>query len=171
MSIQDPNLIPPETQQQRWLKYGGNVVLTTVIVIALAVGVIYISETKLPKKISRIDTTTGGLYSLKPQTIAVIKDNKQKITIISLYTKAKQTQSDVDQTADESAGIAPVDKPAMVSDLLDEYRTQGANISTETIDPDANPGKVEDLINDVITAVKYRSTRPLPTPYPLNMTR
>jgi len=146
MSTEDSNPIPPETQRERWLKYGGNVVLVSVIAIALAVAVIYISE-RQPK---RWDTTSAGLYSLKPQTVKVIKDNKQPITIISLYTKAKQEQSGVDEsTEDAASGIPPIDKPSVVSDLLDEYRAQGKDISTETIDPDLNPGKVEDLIKDV----------------------
>ena len=150
-TVQDQTMIPPETQQQRWLKYGGNVVLVSVIVIALAALLIYISESnKLPRRLGRLDTTSGGLYSLKPQTQSVIRDNKQKITIISLYTKARQSQGGVDESAAETTGIAPIDKPAVVSDLLDEYRTQGSNITTEIVDPDLNPGKVEELIKDVM---------------------
>src|SRR5437588_12202515 len=76
---------PPESQQERWLKYGGNVVLVTVIVILLAAAVVYAAE----KKTKRVDTTSAGLYSLKPQTINVIKDNPQKIQITSLYTRTK----------------------------------------------------------------------------------
>ena len=146
MSQEESN-IPPETQRQRWLKYGGNVVLVSIIVIALAVLMIYVSQRK---GIRRIDTTAAGLYSLKPQTLHVIKENKQKITIISLYTTATQTQGGVNDAADEAAGITPIDKPAVVSDLLDEYRNAGANISTEVIDPKKNPGKSDDLIKDVL---------------------
>jgi hypothetical protein len=140
----DQNPIHSETQHERWLKYGGNVVLVSAIVIALAALVIYAAE----KKSRRIDTTASGLYSLKPQTLSVIRENKQPITIISLYTKAKKGQSDDDTTTDDSTAPT-VDQPGVVADLLEEYRTRGSNIKTENIDPVLNPGKVEDLINDV----------------------
>jgi hypothetical protein len=142
-----PPTIPPETQRQRWLKYGGNVVIVSLIVIALAVVMVYASERK---GIRRFDTTAAGLYSLKPQTLHVLKENKQKITIISLYTTAKQTQGGVNETADEANGVSPIDKPAAVSDLLDEYRNASSNISIEVIDPQKNPGKRDDLIKDVM---------------------
>jgi hypothetical protein len=171
MSQENPISITPETQQERWLKYGGNVVLVTVVVILLAIGVVYIAETKLPRKATRLDTTSAGLYSLKPQTIAVIKDNKQPITIISLFTKAKQTGTNVDESTDDATAASQVDKPAVVSDLLDEYRSQGQNITTEIIDPDLNPAKSEDLVKDVEKQYggeidKYKSfTDGLPSKY------
>jgi hypothetical protein len=134
-----------ETQQERWAKYGANVALVSVIVVLLAVAVTYIAE----KYTKRIDTTAGRLYSLKPQTVAIIKANKQPITIINLYSKAKKGQNAADAAAD-SADVTPsVDEAGVVSDLIDEYRAQGSNIKTEDIDPKLNPGKVEDLINRV----------------------
>jgi hypothetical protein len=144
MSQEDSPKPAPETQQQRWIKYGSNVVLASVIVIVLAVLVIYLGE----KKSKRFDTTAAGLYSLKPQTLSLIRDNKQPITIISLYTKAKPGQNG-EETPDDTTAAPAVDQPGIVSDLLEEYRTRGSNIKTENIDPVLNPGKVEDLINDV----------------------
>jgi hypothetical protein len=147
MSNENTHLNPPDNQQERWLKYGGNVALASVIVIVLAGFVVYIAQTQFRRP---IDTTAGGLYSLKPQTLSVIKENKQPITIISLFTKAKQTGTNVDEsTEDAAAGATPVDKPGTVADLLDEYRSQGSHITTETIDPDLNPAKAEDLVREV----------------------
>jgi hypothetical protein len=146
MTQENSNLPAHETQQERWFKYGANVVLVSVVVILLAVALIYLAE----RKTHRIDTTAAGLYSLKPQTLAVIKDNKQPITIINLYTKAKPGQSGADTTDSDDTSAAPmVDQSGIVSDLLEEYRTRGNDIKTENIDPVLNPGKVEDLINDV----------------------
>src|SRR5258708_6473630 len=74
-----------ESQKDRWIKYGGNVVLTSVVVIALAVLVVYLFERR-PK---RLDTTASGMYSLKPQTLKIIRDNPKRIKIISLYSRSK----------------------------------------------------------------------------------
>jgi len=135
----------PETQQQRWLKYGSNVVLACVIVIALAVLLVYLGE----KKSKRFDTTAAGLYSLKPQTLSLIKENKQPITIISLYSKAKPPQNEQDTSSDETDSNLAADQAGVVADLLEEYRSRGSNIQTEFIDPKLNPTKADDLINDV----------------------
>src|SRR5947208_2613362 len=73
----------PETQQQRWIKYGANVALTVIVVIALAALVTYLAQ----RFNRRIDTTASGAYSLKPQTINIIKDLKSPVRIVSLYSK------------------------------------------------------------------------------------
>jgi hypothetical protein len=150
-----------ETQQERWLKYGGNVALMTVIVVLLAAAVIFAAE----KKTKRLDTTSAGLYSLKPQTINIIKDNAQKIQITSLYTHAKPSQQTAAEAAAEgtSSGEANVaDQADKVADLLEEYKSKGKNIQVDTIDPDANPSKIDDLIADVTSRYggqvdKYKS--------------
>lgn len=126
----------PENQQQRWIKYGANVALAIVLVIVLAIVVIAISE----KRDRRFDTTANAEYSLKPQTLNIIHDLKQPIRLVSLYAKsdAKQQQGTTDY-----AGV--------VSDLLDEYRQNSSNITTEVIDPVDEPAKVNDLVAYVTT--------------------
>ncbi|HEV8291771.1 MAG TPA: hypothetical protein VGP94_07590, partial [Tepidisphaeraceae bacterium] len=59
------NPIYTETQQQRWLKYGGNVALMVLAVILIAGLLIWCFQT--PYLSARVDTTKAGLYSLKPQ--------------------------------------------------------------------------------------------------------
>ena len=44
MSEEKSEKFQPETQKQRWVKYGANVVLTIVIVIALAALVTYAAQ-------------------------------------------------------------------------------------------------------------------------------
>src|SRR4029453_10326761 len=73
----------PETQQERWIKYGANVVLVTVVVILLAGILTYLAQ----RTGKRIDTTKSGAYSLKPQTTNILRDLKGKTKIVSLYTK------------------------------------------------------------------------------------
>lgn len=130
-----------ESQQDRWIKYGGNVALVSVIVIALAVLLIWLFDR--PRFKARTDTTTSGLYSLKPQTINIIRNNKTPVRIISLYTKPKPNP---DATVDEEP---PQDYMGPVADLLQEYERKGAKIEVEIIDPVEQVAKVDQLINEV----------------------
>src|SRR5688572_26482418 len=124
-----------ESQQERWIKYGANVVLVTVVVIALAGILTYLAQ----RAGKRIDTTAGGAYSLKPQTANILRDLKGKTKIVSLYTK------------EIIEGGKSVKSPYVgpVVDLLDEYRRKGKNIEVDSIDPVQNPSKVDDLIAEV----------------------
>jgi hypothetical protein len=140
MSEKEEKSATPESQRERWIKYGGNVVLASIVVVLIAVLVIWLSQ----EANARVDTTTSGMYSLKPQTINLIKDNKQKIKLVSLYTRAKKKDPDaVEREEDKFDFITPV------SDLLDEYKRKGKNIDVETIDPGEAPMKVDQLIADV----------------------
>jgi hypothetical protein len=134
-------LPPPESQKQRWIKYGANVILASVVVIALAVVVTYLAQ----RAKVRLDTTQAGLYSLKPQTVNIIKDNKQKIRLVSLYAPIQGARNDAERRAAEEHA----NRMGVVADLLREYEYKGKNISVEIIDPIASPTKVDDLIKDV----------------------
>lgn len=134
------NLPRPQTQKERWLKYGANVGLMTIIVILLAVFLTWLAQSR--KASARIDTTSAGLYSLKPQTINLIKDNTQKIRIVSLYTRTKADNPDAIEV-DTTDYVQPVE------DLLNEYERKGKNIEVQVIDPVSQPSKVDQLIADV----------------------
>lgn len=123
-----------ETSGERWAKYGGNVVLTSVIVIVIAVIAIYGAQ-KLDR---RADLTLGGSQSLKPQTVNILKDNKQPIKIVSLYARLKPNQVGQDQ-----------DFYTPVVDLLDRYRAEGHNITVEAIDPVAEPAKLDAWLGEI----------------------
>jgi hypothetical protein len=134
---------PPENQSQRWMKYGANVALTIVMVIMICAIVIYIVQTHD----RRIDTTTSGEFSLKPQTLNIIGDLKGKVTIVSLYTKTKpQTSGDEEPAADQPVA----DAPQIVADLLDEYRRDGKNIDVQVIDPAQEPDKLAKLHDQLV---------------------
>lgn len=140
---ESPNTAPapvgPETQRQRWAKYGANVALVSVVVVLI--GGFAAAIAQHPDAKARIDTTNAGLYSLKPQTKSIIKDLKDKVRIVSLYMSTKPV-------AEQEAGY--VDYATPVADLLDEYaRHSGGKIEVESIDPTKNPGKVDALISDV----------------------
>ena len=131
-----------DTQKERWLKYGTNVGLVSIIVILLALAVTWAAQS--PKVSARIDTTSSGRHSLKPQTLNIIKDNTQQVRLISLYTRVKARSTDV---VDEDT----TDYVQPVEDLLTEYSRKGGKISVEFIDPNSQPTKVNDLISEVAT--------------------
>lgn len=129
----------PDTQHQRWLKYGLNVGVTIVIVIVLAGAAIWLSQ----QHKRRFDNTSTGVNSLKPQTKNILKDLKNPITIVSLYSR------------NDSKAVAAdphwADRVSQVEDLLDEYKRNSSNIQVELIDPILSPSKVDDLIKQVET--------------------
>jgi hypothetical protein len=116
------------------MKYGANVALSIIVVILLAGLVTYLAQ----KFSKRVDTTEAGLYSLKQQTVNLIKDNKQKIKLVSLYS-AKDAQ----------------DKPnpyaGPVQDLIEEYARKGKNIEAESIDPVKEPTRTDTLVKEAIS--------------------
>lgn len=138
----------PESQHERWLKYGGNVVLATVVVILLAAGVTWIAT----RYRLRRDTTEAGLYGLKPQTKAVVHDLKQPVEIVSLYSRPDSTPRR--DKREEAERVEQESRADRVADLLDEYeRNSAGKITVDVIDPDKQTGKVDALI-DKVTA-KY----------------
>ena len=123
-----------ESQSDRWIKYGSNVVLGVVLAIVLAGLLTWFAQ----RASARVDMTQNGSLSLKPQTLAVLKDLKQHITLVSLYTRALND-------SDEN-GMA-----TRVSDLLDEYRRHSSNIDVRVIDPVTEKDKLESLHQDFIS--------------------
>jgi hypothetical protein len=128
----DKNL--PESQHQRWIKYGLNVTIATIVVVALAVCMMYLTQTRK----RRFDTSGQSVNSLKEQTRNILKDLKSNVTLVSLYTRTGTNKSD-----------EKVDYVGQVEDLLDEYKRNSKNIDVELIDPVASPTKVDDLIHKV----------------------
>src|SRR4051812_3813518 len=102
---------PAETQKQRWMKYGANVALVSVIVVVLGVVLAAIAQQSRAKV--TIDTTKAGLYSLKPQTKGILKDLPQKVKIVSLYTVTKPPKGKEKEHLDLATPVA---------DLLEEYQ-------------------------------------------------
>ena len=132
----------PETQSQRWLKYGGNVVLSSVVVVLLAAGLVYIAQ-RNPK---RIDTTVSGIYSLKPQTKAVLGDLKGDVRIVSLYPNPETAgkSGDALKEAEEERRYAGV-----VADLLQEYSKASPKVKIDFIDPGRESDKLDALVQEV----------------------
>ncbi len=133
-----------DSQKKRWLKYGTNVAIVSLVAIAICALVVAISQMTG----RRLDTTSQRIYSLKPQTQNVLRDLKGKLRIVSLYS----TQTKPDSRSDPEGRFAADDWPSYVqtvSDLLQEYKRTNANIDVELIDPVNSPAKVDGLIAEV----------------------
>ena len=138
-SSEKQSSLPPETQRQRWAKYGSNVALMTVLAIIVSGFIVFIVQSHD----RRLDLSGQGVNSLRPQTINVLHDLGSDVRIISLYSKS-------DMNADTTpGGPRPIDKSAYVADLLDSYRRASSHISTEVIDPSTDKSKVDHLITDL----------------------
>jgi uncharacterized coiled-coil DUF342 family protein len=134
----------PETQRQRWVKYGGNVVLVSVVAVLLAAGVTWIAT----RHNLRRDTTVAGAYSLKPQTKAVLGDLKQKVEIVSLY--ARPEDAPLRDKRKEEERLQQLEEVSRVTDLLGEYKQNGrGKVDVQVIDPDRETAKVDALIKRV----------------------
>lgn len=137
-----------ETQSQRWVKYGFNVAFSTLLVVLIAAGLVYLAQ----RRGVRLDTTVASVNTLKPQTLAVLKTLDQNVRIVSLYPRA--------QEKGEQDYFQPV------ADLLEEYARRGVGgggggsggaksgggagrITVDFIDPVNEPGKLDALIQDV----------------------
>ncbi len=137
-----PALLPTESQGQRWLKYGGNVVLSVIVVIIVSALLIYLGH----RWTARQDVTAGHNHSLSSSTVELIRDLPAKVKLVSLYTKVKR---DEDSGRGDAATTSAAIRYREVADLLDEYQRKGKNISVEVIDPVAEPAKVNQLFDEV----------------------
>jgi len=133
-----------ETQRERWVKYGANVLLMLLVAVLLGGFIVYIAQRHNWRK----DTTAGGVYSLKPQTVQLIEKLPQKVKIVGLFSKAQQEQEK--KVSDDTPAV----RFQQVSDLLQEYQQKSnGKISVEMIDTTNQPGKVDQLFTEV--AKKY----------------
>lgn len=133
--MKDPadNLLA-QTQQQRWIRYGSNVALSLVVVVLLACALTYLAQ----RHSRRLDTTSARVFSLKPQTINLIRNLDQKIKLVSLYAAKDYLQKDNPYAA-------------AVTDLLQEYARKSNNIEFDVIDPITQPTKADNLVAEAIS--------------------
>jgi ABC-type uncharacterized transport system involved in gliding motility auxiliary subunit len=99
---------------KRSTKYASNYVVSLILVIAVVSGLNYLGQ-RHPK---RFDTTSGGQYSLAPQTIQVLEKLAGDVDIKAFY---------------------PGGDDARVEELLVEYKTISKRIRYKFIDPDKQP--------------------------------
>ncbi len=155
----------PETQSQRWVKYGANVALAIILIVVISALLVYIAQ----RHDARIDTTSNGVYSLKPQTLTVIKEIPKSpnggpgITLVSLYTRTNRATAAAAAARasgdDSEPQIAnPLDESQTVADLLEEYHRKGINTDLIVIDPVNESDKLaklhDRLVHDYGNSIK-----------------
>src|SRR3954463_333539 len=76
--------LPPESQRERWMKYGANVALTCIVVILLAGLCIWAARgsNKYTRALhARPDLTGDASNQLRPQTVEIIRSLPRKVTL------------------------------------------------------------------------------------------
>jgi ABC-type uncharacterized transport system involved in gliding motility auxiliary subunit len=96
------------------IKYGTNLIISTVVFIGILVLVAFITTRHHARK----DLTASGMFSLADQTKTVLKDLNKPVTIYGFYKASDQTGA---------------------KDMLDEYTYRSNQIHVEFIDPNEKP--------------------------------
>ncbi|HZL38393.1 MAG TPA: Gldg family protein [Tepidisphaeraceae bacterium] len=135
-----------EDQSQRRVKYGANVVLVSVMVIALAAFAVWLAQSQdlhlFGKRFSlraRPDLTSNSSNTLKPQTVAIVQDLPKKVTLVCLYPKLKEEEKGQKEDTRER-----------VLNILDQYRQRNPDkVTVEAIDPIAEPARLDAWIGQI----------------------
>ena len=106
---------------KRKVKYGLNSAVITVVVIALVV-IVYLVLVEHNKK---FDLTESGRFSLSKQTEKLLERLTGPVRVHAFYSRNQETSA--------------------VRELLDQYRYNYRDFEYEIIDPDLNPGKVQEM--------------------------
>jgi ABC-type uncharacterized transport system involved in gliding motility auxiliary subunit len=99
---------------KRSTKYAANYVLSIILVIAVVSGLNFLGQ----RHTKRFDTTSGGRYTLAPQTVQVLKNLGGDVDIKAFF---------------------PGGDYAPLRELLTEYRTISRKVRFDFIDPDKQP--------------------------------
>ena len=102
-------LAAPESQSQRWIKYGANVVFSSLIVILLAVMLTWLAQSHAVRR--GYDRRAARRASGRSRSIS-FRTSSSRFSIVALYPKLKAESHEQDY-------YQPV------ADLLNEYATKG----------------------------------------------
>ena len=102
----------------RYFRKGAATMVTMAVVVAVAIG-INVAVGAVPESITKIDMTTGGLYTLGDTTKTVVESLQKPVQIYYLVQDGQQD--------------------AAVETLLNRYAQQSKNISWELKDPTVYP--------------------------------
>jgi len=130
------------TSNKRRFLYGLNVAVAVILAIVLA-GIVIWAAGRFG---GRVDLTRGGVNSLTPRTIQLLKGLPEHVVITGLYSTALK---EVRPYAEKHQ--------SGVSDLLDLYETAGrGKVTTHMIDATQNPEKITDLLARLKEKPVYR---------------
>ncbi|MDH3584241.1 MAG: Gldg family protein, partial [Phycisphaerae bacterium] len=113
-----------ETQKQRWFKYGLNVTVMVLAVIAIVVFINIIAYRSVRRSPwLRSDWTSTRQYSLSPQTLGLLGALDKDVTVTTFYVKSDLASAQVTEQLQR------------VEDLLAEYQRRSGRVAVEQIDP------------------------------------
>jgi ABC-2 type transport system permease protein len=113
--------------QTKNFKYGGYATLLCVIVLVILIAVNLVAD-QLPVK---FDLSENKMFSLSAQTVKIIKNLKQPVTIYTLSPTGQNNQS--------------------LTEILKKYQDYSSKIILKTVDPNKNPGFIKQFSEDGIT--------------------
>ncbi len=106
---------------KRKIKYGVNSALITIVVLAIVV-IVYLVNIERNRK---FDMTQMKRFSLSEQSITILQNFDGPVRAYAFYSKQQDSTS--------------------ISDLLDQYHYRYRDFEYGIIDPDLNPGKVQEM--------------------------
>ncbi len=112
------NAFFPRGPEGRALRAGGYSVLSSVAVICIAAALLWIVDA-LPVRMTKLDASGDGLYSLSEQT--------------------RQVAASLTEDATVSLVAQPGNEDGMLTALIARYADQSAHIHAEVVDPAASP--------------------------------
>ncbi len=123
------------SQKQRWLKYGFNVAVLVIAVLAIVVIVNWIAYRAVQRAPwLRQDWTATRRYSLSPQTTRLLGTLDKDVRIVTLYAE----------------GSERVERTRSVTDLLAEYERRSGNVTVEQIDPVYDIAEFEAFVSGLL---------------------
>ena len=99
---------------KRSLKYGSNVTVQVIVVLAIIAMLAFIST----RRHFRWDWTSSHLYSLSPQTKKVLDNLKKDVKVVAFFKSSNQRNA---------------------RDILDEYSYRSSHFKYQFVDPDEHP--------------------------------
>ncbi len=127
-------------QIRRRLIFGGNVILTIVIVWAIIAVANYAANKLAP---TPTDLTRGGQFSISPRTVKLLEGLTDDIKITALYR--------VSEDLDKDARLQAMEQKRQIEDLLRRYSSITGRIHYEVLDPLKDTAAKTKLIRDLKT--------------------
>ena len=143
MAIKLPTFLPGRGRVGRWPKTlrGAN----SVVIIGLVAAVLIVVNALAAYRDARWDWSETHRFTLAPQTIGLLNQLSQEVTIYAFVQKGS-------------------DEERLATDLLETYRTQSPKIRYHALDPDQHPAQAKEFgVNQygtlVVTTANGRQAR------------
>ncbi len=129
-----------KAKSRRTLKRGTFTLLTSLLLIAVLVGV-NVGISALPSSLTKFDTSTVGFYKISDETREILASVDVPVTMYLIATQGQEDQT--------------------ILELLNRYADLSGKISVKTVDPTVNPGFTatyteEELSQNSVIAVSER---------------